>query len=134
MAKDIGFVSELGVSDVQRAVDFYVHVVGCRFVKLETDENGIPFWAEVAFSSSHLMFERTDILSAELPELSGDFGKPRSALVLRIEPISAAKTLHDRLIALSHMIDTGPTETDYGAYEFSFRDPDNYVVVVAGRD
>lgn len=134
MTKSKGFVAELGVRDVQRAVDFYVQILGCEPVDLVKDEKGVPFWAEVSFADTRLMFERADFLSGELPGVSGEFGKPRSVLVLRLEPVSSAKSLLDRLRAIPHPIDTGPTETDYGSYEFSFRDPDDYVVVVAGRD
>lgn len=133
MKKNIGFVTELGVKDVKRAVDFYVNIIGCELIDIVKDDTG-PFWAEVSFADSRLMLERTDYLCGELPGISENSGKPRSALVLRLEPISTAKSLLHRLNKIERLIDTGPTETDYGSYEFSFRDDDNYVVVVAGRD
>lgn len=134
MRKNTGFVAELGVRDIQRALEFYVQILGCKLVDVVKDDKGLPFWAEVSFAETRLMFERADLLSGELPGVSGDTGKPRSALVLRLESISSAKLLLDRLRSIPREIDTGPTQTDYGSYEFSFRDPDDYVVVIAGRD
>jgi len=134
MSKKAGFVVELGVRDVQRAVKFYVDVLGCQLVESVPDENEGLCWAEVSFADSRLMFERAELLSGELPGVSGEFGKPRSAVVLRVTPVSFAKDMLERLRAMQYTIDTGPTETSYGSYEFSFRDHDEYVLVIAGQD
>ena len=132
MAKKAGFVAELGVAEVHRAVNFYSRVLGCQLVDSLADEHGVPYWAEVSFAESRLMFERADLLSGELAGVARESGKPRFALVLRVEPAYTARAILERLRALQHAIDTGPTETAYGSFEFSFRDPDEYVVVVAG--
>jgi uncharacterized glyoxalase superfamily protein PhnB len=133
MSKNTGFVAELGVQDVQAAVEFYADVVGCELVEKAEDEQGW-FWAEVAFNTSRLMFQRADMLSAEIPTITAHRGRPRAALVLRLEPVDAAKALVVRLHKAGLAVDTGPVNTDYGSYEFSFRDLDDYVIVVAGRN
>jgi catechol 2,3-dioxygenase-like lactoylglutathione lyase family enzyme len=133
VTKNSGFVAELGVRDVEAAVTFYTSILGCQIVENAADEHGW-FWAEVAFGPSRLMFQRAEMLSAELPGITAEPVQPRAALVLRIEPSSAAADLAERLTSAGRQVDTGPVKTDYGSYEFSFRDLDGFVIVVAGRD
>lgn len=133
MTKNTGFVPELGVRDVQATVKFYIDILGCELVEKAEDEQGW-FWAEVSFNNtSRLMFERAEMLSGEIPTITAERGRPRGALVLRVEPAHAAKMLLARLQDAGRTVDTGPVNTDYGSYEFSFRDLDDYVILVAGR-
>jgi uncharacterized glyoxalase superfamily protein PhnB len=134
MSSQVGFVAELGVKDVRVSVDFYTKNLGCELVDLVADRSEVPAWAEIALGASRLMFERADLLNAELPSVSKDLGRSSLALVLRTESKAAAAALLERLKELSWSIETGPTHTEYGSLEFSVLDPDRYVVLVAGRD
>ncbi len=134
MKKSTQFVLELGVGDIQSVLDFYVDILGCKLLEIEKDERGIPFWAEISSGTSRLMFERLDYLSKELSGVSNETGKPNFALVMRIKPVTYAKALLEKLREKECSVETGPIETDYGSYEFSFRDPAGYVIVVSGRD
>lgn len=127
-------VVELGVKDVKEVTDFYVNVLGCQLIQTESDDNNVPFWAEVTFGRSRLMFERIDYLKDELPGVTTEPVDPRFCVVMRVEPIAAAKELLVKIQNANVPIATGPTETDYGTFEYSIRDNEGYVIVVAGRD
>jgi uncharacterized glyoxalase superfamily protein PhnB len=133
MTKGIGFVMELGVTDVQASIDFYTEHLGCHLVESVSNDSGRPIWAEVAFGDSTIMFQQADLLAEELRGISSSNQSPRFALVIRMAKASAFAVLR-HLQEISCSIETGPTETDYGSYEFSCFDPDKYVVLIAGRD
>lgn len=133
MKKSSGFVAELGVSDVKAAVEFYRDRLGCSLVEKAEDSAGWS-WAELAYEGSSLMLERAELLAAELPGISAQGGDARCAMVLRVAPAEAAVKLLKGLRDAGCSISGGPVWTEYGSFEFSLRDPDGFVIVVAGRD
>lgn len=134
MQKNTGFVVELGVSDVQQAIDFYVRCLGCGHVEIAANNSGRVVWGEISFEQSRIMFEEASLLADELPGITPEVCKPRSALVLRVGNVQSAKLILEKLRERGHVIDSGPSETEYGTFEFSFRDLDEYVIVIAGKD
>lgn len=137
MAKNVGFVIELGVEDVARSIAFYSAVLGCDVIEVVSGGDGVATWGEIGLGDSRMMFESAELLASELPGVDATSTSkmmPRCAIVVRLEPKSRAVEVLSALRTLGVEPDTGPTETDYGALEMSFRDPDGYVVVVAGRD
>lgn len=133
MDKSMGFLPEVGVMSVSRSIAFYAAAFGAEEVESVPGEDGTVVWAEMDVMGSRIMFQEVQSLVDELPGLSAD-STGAIALVLRVEPAASARAIEEQVRSMEVTIDSGPTTTDYGSIEFSIRDPDGNVVVVAGRD
>lgn len=133
MSEGPGFVLELGVSNVDASIKFYCEILGCSVGEIVKDDNGSTVWAELKYGHSTAMLQRRDLLAAELPGVISEISANRAVIVLRVGDKSDAKSLHRHLLQVGRNINSGPVETEYGSFEFSILDPDDYVVLVAGK-
>lgn len=128
----MAIIIELGVKDVQKSIDFYTQALGGELVNAVKDDADQPIWAEATVCGTSIMFERTDVLVDELPFVKPCGAGASCAFVLRVSR-QQAETLLEQVKKARGVIDIAPHETDYGTFEYALRDPDGYVIVVAGR-
>lgn len=125
-----GIVCELGVQDVKKSWEFY-RSLGFESIEVLPDENS-PSWAELSYWDSRLMLQETGELVNELPGIARAPVKPSQVIVLRVGAIQDAEILHRTLTKKRISSVSSIRTTDYGTAEFTVRDPDGYIVLIAG--
>ena len=114
---------ELVVTDVEKSVDFYVQLLG--FEKIEGD----PHFARLRTGSSEIfMFLKTDF-DQEIPNLN----RPQNSgwVILNIET-SDIQTIFEKVKDQVSIVRPFK-QTAWGTTEFTFTDPDGYLVQFTQR-
>lgn len=131
MTKESGFVPELGVKNVQSAINFYERAFGFSVVESISGGEGGIIWAEMGLEGARLMLQQMDLLADEVPGLAP--GGNSCVHVLRVSPQARARELFE-CASQASATHTPIRVTDYGTTEFSVSDSDGHVLLVAGRD
>jgi uncharacterized glyoxalase superfamily protein PhnB len=131
--KNVGFVPELGVTDVRSASLFYQRCLGFSEIEVVKQQDGEAIWVELGLDSARLMCQQIDLLADEIPGVSPRKTAPTAIHVLRVNSRLRAAELFDRAESLGVVI-APLVETDYGSSEFSIQDPDGHILLIAGRD
>lgn len=125
-------VIELMVHDVERSIRFYTEAFGFE-VTARFPESGVPTWAELVNGSTHIMVQGRPEMLQEMPGLAARTVGGTALLVFRVSSVQAVRKLYPMLEAKAKVI-MPLRETDYGTVEFAVSDPDEYVLLVAGRN
>ena len=117
------FTLNLGVRSVQEAVDFYRDVMG--FDLDATVPETAPFdWAQVSYGKIALMFQTADSLKRGLTLFAIRETGGVQTLLFEVDNIDY---LHMRVEGNAKIL-LNLTVTTYGTKEFTFADPNGYVI------
>jgi uncharacterized glyoxalase superfamily protein PhnB len=114
------------VDDVNAAVDFYRGTLGFELVA-SVPESGTYVFALLKSGGVELMLQTGESVVEEVPSMRGRLAGTGAALYIDVDDVRA---LHTALAGKVGLIkDLSPTF--YGTLEFSFTDPNGYIVTYA---
>jgi uncharacterized glyoxalase superfamily protein PhnB len=114
------------VDDVNATVDFYRDTLGFELVA-SVPESGAYVFALLKSGGVELMLQTGESVVEEVPSMRGRLAGTGAALYIDVDDVRA---LHASLTGRVELIkDLSPTF--YGTLEFSFTDPNGYIVTYA---
>lgn len=114
----------LMVNDVNATLDFYINVL--QFTKIATvPETGQFFWGMVKSGSVSIMFQQTDSIQEEYPELINNQVGGSFTLYIHVTDVHSLFGQIKEKVKIIKEIHTLP----YGAIEFAIKDLNGYILV-----
>ena len=114
---------ELVVTDVDKSVDFYINILG--FEKIEGDSH----FARLQAGTSELMIMLKSDFDLEAPTLNRPHHSGWSLIIIETDDI---EEIYKNIIS-QVKIHRELQSTDYGTQEFTFSDPDGYLIQFTQR-
>lgn len=113
----------LMVEDVNKTIEFYTDILD--FEVLQTvPEEGVLEWAMVRRDDVSLMFQKTESIRDEYPELKGQQSGGALTLYIKVEDLEGLyQEIKDEVNLIKKM-----HETFYGANEFAIQDPNSFIL------
>ncbi|WP_445665838.1 VOC family protein [Fodinibius sp. AD559] len=113
----------LMVEDVNKTIEFYTDILD--FEVLQTvPEEGVLEWAMVRRDDVSLMFQKTESIRDEYPELKGQQSGGALTLYIKVEDFEGLyQEIKDEVNLIKKM-----HETFYGASEFAIQDPNSFIL------
>ena len=115
--------------DVNAAVDFYRDTLGFELVA-SVPESGAYVFALLKSGGVELMLQTAESVVEEVPSMRGRLDGTGAALYIDVDDVRA---LHAALAGRVTII-KDLTPTFYGTLEFSFTDPNGYVITYAQEE
>lgn len=113
------------VEDIERTVEWYEDVFDAEVVARLPEDEGEPWWAQVVIGEITIMFQTSDSLVDEFPEMEGESGPGSATLYIKVSDI---RHLYDALQKEEVTFVQDLTESAYGRNQFAIQDCNDYIL------
>lgn len=123
MSQILKLTPELVVSDVNKSVDFYVNTLGLTKIK------GDSHFARLKTGTSEIMLMLKSDFDQEIPDLNRSQNSGWSLIIIETDDIEEKYKSIKGKVKIHRQLKSTP----YGTQEFTFADPDGYLVQFTQR-